>query len=111
MAHLHDAREPTSAQIAALPGLTLLEFGASWCGICAHTRPQLHSELLEHPDIQHVRIEDGRGQPLGRSFGVKLWPTLVLLQHGKEIARAVRPPNRQAIARLLEQPPSATPGH
>ena len=37
------------------------------------------------------RVEDGRGRPLGRAYRVKLWPTLVLLRDGQEIARAVRP--------------------
>jgi thioredoxin 1 len=36
-------------------------------------------------------VEDGRGRPLGRAYRVKLWPTLVLLCDGQEIARAVRP--------------------
>ena len=36
-------------------------------------------------------MEDGRGSPLGRSFRVKLWPTLVLMRDGVEVARVVRP--------------------
>jgi thioredoxin 1 len=41
--------------------------------------------------VRHIRVEDGRGRPLGRSFRVKLWPTLVFLKDGKEVARLVRP--------------------
>lgn len=47
--------------------------------------------LAEHPEIRHLKIEDGRGKPLGRSFGVKLWPTLVLWRDGKLLDRLVRP--------------------
>ena len=38
-----------------------------------------------------MKVEDGKGEPLGRSFGVTLWPTFVFLKDGKEIARLVRP--------------------
>ncbi len=49
----------------------------------------------------HIKIEDGRGKPLGRSFRVKLWPTLVLLQDGVEVARVVRPVAAEQVERLL----------
>ena len=52
-----------------------------------------------------LRIEDGRGRPLGRAYQVKLWPTLILLRVGRELARVVRPreardlwPLEQALA-------------
>ena len=41
--------------------------------------------------IDHLRVEDGPGRRLGRTYRVKLWPTLVLLRDGCEIARVVRP--------------------
>jgi thioredoxin 1 len=48
-----------------------------------------------------LKIEDGRGRPLGRSFGIKLWPTLVMLQDGREVARVVRPGSAREIADAL----------
>lgn len=95
--------EPTAAQIAALPGLSLLEFGASWCGFCARSQPDIQHALRKHPQTRYVKVEDGPGRPLGRRFGVKLWPTLMLLRDGHEIAHTVRPANRQAISELLER--------
>jgi len=44
------------------------------------------------------KVEDGRGRPLGRSFGIKLWPTLVFLRDGQERARVVRPDRTDEIA-------------
>jgi thioredoxin 1 len=49
------------------------------------------------PGVRHVKVEDGSGRRLGRSFGVKLWPTLVFLRDGTERARAVRPRDLAAI--------------
>jgi hypothetical protein len=36
-------------------------------------------------------IEICGNDSLGRSFKIKLWPTLIFLQDGRELARAVRP--------------------
>ena len=97
--------ELTAAQVAALPGLSLLEFGSAWCGICARAQPDIREALLRHPEVRHLKVEDGRGRPLGRSFGVKLWPTLVLLRDGQEVARTVRPGDRQVILDMMASRP------
>lgn len=83
--------EPTRAEVDQFPGVTVLEFGAGWCSICQGARPLIDAALAAHPGVRHLRIEDGPGQPLGRSFRVKLWPTLVFLRDGSELARVVRP--------------------
>jgi thioredoxin 1 len=83
--------EPTRARVDAWSGPLLLEFGTGWCGYCAAAQPAIATALAAHPDVQHLKVEDGRGRPLGRSFGVKLWPTLVLMHEGRELARLVRP--------------------
>ena len=100
--------EPTLDSVRALPGWTLLEFGAAWCGICRAAQPALMSAMAEHPKLRHLKLADGKGRPLGRAFGVKLWPTLVLLHDGTEVARKVRPANREQIGGLLAETRRAT---
>jgi thioredoxin 1 len=89
--------EPAREEIDALAGPALLEFGTSWCGHCRAAQPLIAGAFAGHPQVRHIRIEDGSGRPLGRSFGVKLWPTLVFLRDGQERARAVRPRSLAAI--------------
>lgn len=91
------------ADLDALPGTVLLDFGANWCGHCQAAQPAIAAALAHHPNLKHLRIEDGRGRPLGRSLGVKLWPTLVLLKGGQELDRLVRPTDADQVRRLLEQ--------
>lgn len=99
--------EPTlRAEVDALPGLTVLEFGTPWCGLCQIAQPMLARALEPLPPMRHLKIEDGKGRPLGRSFGVKLWPTVILLQDGQEVARLTRPNSVKVIAEMLAQRPA-----
>ncbi len=88
---------PERAEVDALAGATVIEFGTNWCGICAAAQPSIRAAFAAHPAVRHLKIEDGPGRPLGRSFRVKLWPTLIFLRDGVELARVVRPADTTTI--------------
>ena len=100
--------EPARTEIDALDGPTVVEFGSPSCGYCRAAQPLLAAAIADHPRVRHIKIEDGRGRRLGRSFGVKLWPTLVFLSHGRETSRLVRSADagaiRQALAKIDPTP-------
>lgn len=93
--------EPSRAEIDALAGPCVIEFGAPWCGHCIAAQPLIASAFASHPQVRHLRIEDGPGRRLGRSFRVKLWPTLIFLLQGREVERLVRPADASAIEQAL----------
>lgn len=92
---------PSREAIDTLTGPCLLEFGANWCGHCQGAQPLIAEALAGYPDLAHLKVEDGPGRPLGRSFRVKLWPTLIFLRDGQELARLVRPSDSAAITEAL----------
>jgi thioredoxin 1 len=94
--------EPTREEVDHMTGPVLLEIGASWCGHCQAIQPQLAALLAQHPEVRHFKVEDGKGRPLGRSFGVKLWPTLVFLRDGRVVRQAVRPSDAEMVEGLAE---------
>ena len=94
--------EPKREEVDRLPGAALLEFGNAWCGHCRRAQPLIAAALEAHPGVRHLKIADASGKRLGRSFGVKLWPTLVFLKDGVEVARLVRPDDPTRIADALK---------
>ena len=95
--------EPKRAEIDQLAGATVVEFGSPWCGYCRRAQPLIAEAFVAHPGVRHLKIADASGKRLGRSFQVKLWPTLVFLRDGKEVARLVRPADVRAIGDALAQ--------
>ena len=93
----------TRHAVNATPGDLLLDFGTDWCGHCQAAQPAIAEARAAAPQLRHIKIEDGPGRPLGRSFKVKLWPTLVLLRNGEEVAREVRPTRSAQVVQLLQR--------
>ena len=94
---------PTRAELDGLLGPTVVEFGTDWCGHCNAAQPLIAAALVARTDVRHLKIEDGSGRPLGRSFTVRLWPTLIFLKNGVEAARLVRPRDSSAVSKALAQ--------
>jgi thioredoxin 1 len=103
MKDTYESIEPARPAIDLLDGPTMIEFGTPWCGYCRAAQPRLAAAFADHPNVRHIKIADGSGRALGRSFNVKLWPTLVFLREGKEVARLVRPGSADEIERALGQ--------
>ena len=100
----YSAAEPSRDEVEKMAGPAVLEFGSPTCGFCVAAQPAIASAFANHEDVQHIKIADASGRRLGRSFGIKLWPTLVFLKEGSEVARLVRPrdaaPIRAALAEI-----------
>lgn len=101
----YQSEQPQRSEVDALAGVTALDFGTDWCGHCkAGAGPiaaALAAAAAAGTPVRHLKVEDGSGRKLGRSFKVKLWPTVVVLKDGIEVARVVRPLDEKEVAAAL----------
>ena len=93
--------QPERRDVDQYQGAVALDFGTNWCGICQGAAADIAAAVAAAPGVRHVKVEDGPGRPLGRSYRVKLWPTIVVLKDGVEVARVVRPGSAQEVADAL----------
>ena len=96
-------QQPTRQDLDETTGPLVVAFGTQWCGYCRAAERHVVAALADHPDVPLVGVEDGPVRPLGRSFRVKLWPTLIFLRYGVEVARVVRPTGREPLDEALAQ--------
>lgn len=99
----YSPQAPSPEDVADWRGPAVLEFGTNWCAICQAAQADIREVLEDQPEVPHIKVEDGPGRTLGRSFGVKLWPTLIFLRDGAEVARVVRPRDVKEIRERLEK--------
>jgi thioredoxin 1 len=103
----YDTAQPERSAIDAHAGVVALDFGTNWCGYCNAAQHDIAAALAGHPQATHIKVEDGPGRALGRSFRIKLWPTVVVLKDGREVARVVRPADSKEVAEVLRQAEAA----
>ena len=103
MSEPYRTEAPTRAEVDAMAGAVVVQFGTGWCGWCRAAEPLIDEAFAGFPGVTHLSIEDGPGRPLGRSFRVKLWPTLIFLRDGHEVARVTRPADAAVVKRALAQ--------
>ncbi|CAM2952715.1 thioredoxin family protein [Vibrio rarus] len=94
---------PTIEDIAGIASFAIVEFGAPWCPHCQAGELVLKEGLKGYTTLPHIKLFDGKGKKPGRHYKVKLWPTIVLLKDGVEVARVVRPTTLSDLAPLLNK--------
>lgn len=68
----------------------LVDLWAEWCSPCLVIAPILEKVMHEFKDeiaIAKVEVDEGENMKLAGRYQVRGFPTIILFQHGKEVAR------------------------
>ena len=102
MSALHIHKENYENEVVRSDKKVLLDFWAPWCGPCQMVLPIIEEIAAERPDIKVGKVNVDEEMALAKQFRVMSIPTLVVLENGEVINKAVGARDKAAILDLLE---------
>lgn len=99
-------------QIVGAPGITIVDFWASWCGPCRMMEPILKEVAIEQADagVRVVKVNVDDAQETAKEFGIRSIPTLVFFKDGEPLFEMVglvsKPIMEREIRSLLNPRPA-----
>ncbi|MGN1008460.1 MAG: thioredoxin [Butyricicoccus sp.] len=101
MSVLHITKDNFREEVLQSEKPVLLDFWASWCGPCRMVGPLVDEIAAERPDIKVGKINVDEQPELAAQFQVMSIPTLVVIENGQIVNRAVGArPKAQILAML-----------
>ena len=79
----------------------LLDFWASWCGPCMMVSPVVDGIAEERTDIKVGKINVDEQPELAMQFGIQSIPTLIVMENGKIVNKALGAMPKASILNLL----------
>jgi thioredoxin 1 len=74
--------DETFEETVTKPGITLVDWWASWCGPCRMFAPVFENASEAHPDVTFGKIDTEAEQELSAAAGITSIPTLMAFRDG-----------------------------
>lgn len=78
--------EQTFDGATSAPGVTVIDFWASWCWPCRAMTPQFERAAALRPQYRFAKVDVDAEPALASRFGIAGIPTLMVLRDGKPVA-------------------------
>ena len=101
MSALHINKENFNAEVVNSDKKVLLDFWAPWCGPCQMVLPIVEEIAAERSDIKVGKINVDENPELAKQFKVMSIPTLIVMEKGEVVKRAVGARSKDGILELL----------
>jgi thioredoxin 2 len=109
IAEAGDADFGEVAERASLP--VLVDLWATWCGPCRRVSPALEQVARDRAGrIKLVKVDIDKSPVLARRFEVQAVPTLLVLDHGRPVARQTGAAPADALRRWVDESLPASHG-
>ena len=98
MAPLKDFNSIIAKQVA------LVDFSAPWCGPCKAMDPVIKRLRHRYRDrVAVIKVNIDKDKKLAARFRIQTIPTLVVLDHGKEVKRFIGIQREATLAKSLDR--------
>jgi thioredoxin 1 len=84
------------------PGITLVDFWASWCGPCRAFAPVYEAASEEHADVTFGTVDTEAEQELGAALRITSIPTLMAFREGILVFRQSGALPAKSLAQLVQ---------
>jgi thioredoxin 1 len=85
------------------PGITVVDFWASWCGPCRMFAPIFEKSAAANPDIVHAKVDTEAEQELAAQANITSIPNLMIFRDGILIFNQAGALPAPAFADVLEK--------
>lgn len=81
----------------------LVDFYADWCGPCKILSPRVAEIANENKDLKVVKINVDQNEDLARKYNISSMPTLLVIEKGKELNRAVGALSKSTVLKFVRE--------
>ena len=102
-AQLVDWQEKEFNEALKAKSLSVIEFGAPWCGACKTTEPIIVELAKTYPNIKFAKVDVAKNPALASRMGVMSLPNILIVSEGKVLDQVIGAGSRAKIEEKIKK--------